>query len=299
MINDFDADDLRIIAYLAEGLNMSTIGAKLSLTAQRVSQKIKRMEHICDTMLIYRSGGLRLTPAGEKLLAHAQRVDESTKTFKANLASLISNHGQLRIIAITSVLIDDLPAVLKKVEQKYPHVRVTLSTGMAAQILKDVEHGKADVGLIGLRRQIEGMHISIYKQEKICLLMNVAHPLAHHAQIDFIEAKDYPFIDMADTNLMSSIMNGAEMRANVYVRRSTKTNDLEVAAQHACQSERKICMTLESIAQRYVRNNGGKLVQLSDPWASISMTTCTRELRTHSPAITYFLAELEKHFEQH
>lgn len=296
MINDFDADDLRIIALLAAGMNMSTIGAKLGITSQRISQRIQRMEKICKTQLIYRTGGLRLTPAGLKLHAHAKRVEDSTKTFKADLAELASDHGQLRIIAISSLLIDDLPDVLDKVAKEYPHLRITLDEGAADKILKSVTDGTSDIGLIGMLRQIDGLAFAPYKRERICLLMNESHPLAERENLYFKEASSYPFIGMAETNLMSNIMNLAELRARVFVTRSIKVSSLEIAAQMACKSEFGICLTLESVASRHARANNGKLVLLSDAWASIEMTTCTREIATRSPATTYFISELKQRF---
>jgi len=295
MHNDLDADDLRIIAHIAAGLNMSIISKKLGVTTQRISQRISRMEKIYKTALVYRKGGMHLTPAGLLLLPVAQTIEREMITFKKNLAALQSDHGQLRIIAITSIILDDVPTALKHVLEKYPHIRAKLMHGTADQIIKAVQVGDADVGLIGMTRQVEGLVFTPYRRERLYLLTNPEHPLASKDAINFAEAADHPFIDMDSSNIMSMFLNAGEMRTRTFLKRSIRATCLEIAAKYACQ-DFGISMTLRRIAERYQKNGEGKAIRLKDSWASVEIAICTKQVSRQTPAIRYFLSELEKQF---
>lgn len=295
MHNDFDADDLRIISHIAAGLNMSSVSKKLGITPQRVSQRISRMEKVCKTALVYKKGGLHLTQAGIKLLELAQNVEREVKTFKKNLAELQSDHGQLRIIAITSIIIDHVPDVLKSVLKEYPQLRVKLTHGTADQIIKAVETGAADVGIIGMARQVEGLVFTPYMREELYLLTDKEHALAAHDAINFVDAAPYPFIDLDSANIMSMIMNAAEMRTRTLLHRRLRVSCLEIAANYACAGY-GVALTLSSIAHRFQQNNLGKAIKVLDSWASVEIASCTKQVSRQSPAIRYFLSELEKQF---
>jgi DNA-binding transcriptional LysR family regulator len=295
MHNDFDADDLRIISHIAAGLNMSLVSKKLGITPQRVSQRISKMEQMCKTALVYKKGGLHLTEAGTKLLALAESVEREVKTFKKNLAELQSDHGQLRIIAITSIIIDHVPEVLKLVQKEYPHLRVKLMQGTADQIIKAVETGLADVGLIGMARQVEGLVFKPYARESLCILTDRQHPLADQDAINFIDAANFTFIELDTSNIMSMIMNAAEMRTRTILHRSIRVSCLEIAANYACNGY-GIALTLSSIAHRFQEQGLGKAISLNDSWASVEIASCTKQVSRQTPALRYFLSELEKQF---
>jgi DNA-binding transcriptional LysR family regulator len=293
MHSDLDADDLRIISHIANGQTMSVIARKLGVTPQRISQRITRMEKIYKTALVHRKGGLSLTQAGLLLLPLAQTMEREVIAVKKNLAALQSDHGQLRIIAITSAILDHVPLALKNVLKEYKHLRVTLTHGTADQIIKAVETDKADVGLIGMTRQVDGLTFMPYRRERLYLLTHPDHPLAQKDAMNFSEASEYGFIDLDNSNIMSTLLNAGEMRTRIVLNRTIRASDLEIAAHYACQ-DFGITMTLQSIAERHQRNGLGKAIRLKDNWASVEIASCTKKVSRQSAAIRFFLSELEK-----
>lgn len=293
MHNDFDADDLRIIFHIAQGLNMSLVSKKLGITPQRVSQRISRMESICRTTLIYRKGGLHLTPAGEKLLVLARNVENEVATFKQNLANLRSNHGQLRIIGVNSLILDYIPTVVKRVVKEYSNLRLKIMTGTADQVVDTVARGQADVGLLGMNRQVEGLVFHSFKRERLCLLASNAHPISTFDSVFFCNAAQYDFIDIDSENFMSTLLIAAEMRSKNHLNRVMKASCLEVAAQFASQGF-GICLTLASVAKRHTRSNNCKAIMLKDNWAISELVCCAKQIPRQPPALSYFLSELRK-----
>lgn len=299
MSNDFDANDLRIIYYIASGFKPATIGKMLGLSAQRISQKIARMEKLCDAQLIYRAGGVsKLTEAGMKLFELAANVERNVAKFKSDLASLKSSDGQLRIIAASSLLLDDLPEVLDEVVKKFPNVRIRLNSGREEEVLKSIVNGTADVGLISMPRSGEGVVVSPYKRERLCLVVSSTHQLAGSAPIYFKEASVYRFIALSSDHAMAHALRLAQVRAGIVLSRSIKVNSLEIAAQFAVKGGFGIALTFENVAKRYVRDGVGCIVRLQDAWASMEVGTCTRDLTVRTAAQTHFLRRLKAKFSQ-
>lgn len=295
-MSDFEAVDLRIISYIHEGLSIAAIAARIGVTGPRVNQRLNRMRKLCDGDPLYYKEGRRyyLTQTGEALLEFSRDVEVSWIKFKKHAAEIRSNHGQLRIIAIPSILIHDAPPILDVVRKEFPHLRVKLITGSANEILDAVAKGSADIGLIGMLRSAASLSISRYKNEKLVLLASGSHPIANHNSIKFSQLERYTFINMDHSNLMSDIMDSAKRRTQTFPSFSMTASDLESAAQMATVSTFGLVLTLESVAIRYAKLNNGKVIYLTDSWATVEMGICTRDRATITDAQRLFIAELEK-----
>lgn len=299
MIGDFDANDLRIISYIQSGARLSFIASKLGLSVGRISQKITKMEAICGTMLVYRSGGMKLTGAGMILFEMAQKKDQIELEFIQRLDRHKSDHGQLRIIAISSILIDDLPDVLDMVRKEFPHLRIKLTAATADDIIQGVLSGEADVGLVGLSKRVDGLIFSPYKRERICLLTNANHPLATLDEVLFAQAASrHPFIEMDPSSMLSNMMGAASVHGRVIPSYSMRASNAEVAAQMAASSTFGLAFTLENIAKRYAKLHGAKIIYLKDSWASVEVAICTKDIGARTEAQTYFLRKLKAKFQK-
>lgn len=295
-MSDFEAVDLRIISYIHEGLSIAAIAARIGVTSPRITQRLNRMRKLCGgDPLYYKEGGrYYLTETGEALLEFSVDVEVSWVKFKKQAAQIKSNHGQLRIIAIPSVLIHDTPPILDIVRKEFPHLRVKLITGSGNEILDSVAKGKADIGLIGVLKSAASLSISLYKTEKLVLLAPNSHPIAKHNSITFSQLERYTFIAMDHSNLMSDLMNIAIRQSQINPSFSITASDLESAAQIATTSTFGIAVTLESVALRYAKSNSGKVIYLTDSWANVEMNVCTRDRTTITDAQRLFIEELEK-----
>ncbi|MFZ6801953.1 LysR substrate-binding domain-containing protein [Undibacterium sp. Di24W] len=293
-MSDLEAVDLKIISYIQEGLSIATIASRIGVTSPRITQRLNRMKEVCDDPLIYKQGSrYHLTDTGKALLEFSTEVADGWSKFKAKSAKIKSNDGQLRIIGVTSVLLEDAPTALDIVQKEYPHLLVKLIPGTAKEILHSVLHGQADIGLIGLLRSVNDLTFSHYKSEKLVLLVAGTHQLAQFDDIKFSQLERQTFIGMNHTNLMSDIMGAAMIRSGITPSFSMVAGDLESAANMATRSTFGIALTLESVGLRYAKLNNGKVIYLKEPWANIEMAACSRDRSTLTEAQLYFLKTLE------
>lgn len=294
-MSDFEAVDLRIISYIQEGLSIATIARRLGVTGPRVTQRLTRMKKICDDPLVYRQGGrYHLTQVGEALLEFSGDVELSWVKFKKNVAKIKSDHGQLRITGIASILIEDVPSALDKVRKEFPHLRIKLMPATANEIVGAVAKGTADIGLIGALRSVQNLTFSKYNTERLVLLVAGSHPLTKFDEISFSQLERFTFIEMDHSNLMADLMDAAMLRSRIIPSFSITISDLETAAQMATKSTFGISLTLESIGSRYAKLNQGKVIRIKEPWAQIDMAVCTRDRTTLTAAQRFFIKMIEK-----
>lgn len=89
----------------------------------------------------------RLTPAGERLYAHVQPFFSGLGAVADEVRA--AAHPELRICGAELVLRDHLPAVLKKMKERFPRLRFSLrTTGYQSQVEEWLRDGHADVAFL-------------------------------------------------------------------------------------------------------------------------------------------------------
>ena len=134
----------------AECGSLSKAAEKLNYTASGVSQLISAMENDFGFPLLKRTTkGVVLTLEGEKMLPAIRAfVQQENRIYElaANINGL--DIGVVNIAAYSSIATHWLPRVIVGFKQKYPNININLMEGVRQEVLKWVEEGKADIGLL-------------------------------------------------------------------------------------------------------------------------------------------------------
>jgi DNA-binding transcriptional LysR family regulator len=146
MRRDIDIGLLRAFIAVVETGSVTGAAGLLNLTQAAVSQQVKRLEDLFGTALFERHHKrLSLKPAGERLLAHAQRLialnDEVWGTMSAP-----AYEGEVRLGVPHDLVGPYLPPILKRFDQAWPRVRVSLKCA-TTPLLQQLLH-KAQLDLI-------------------------------------------------------------------------------------------------------------------------------------------------------
>ena len=147
MRRDIDIGLLRAFVAVVETGSVTGAACLLSLTQAAVSQQLKRLEELFGTPLFERHHKrLSLKPTGERLMAHAQRLialnDEVWGAMSAP-----AYEGEVRLGVPHDIVGPYLPPILKRFDQAWPRVRVSLEC-MTTQALRELLHqGRIDLTL--------------------------------------------------------------------------------------------------------------------------------------------------------
>jgi DNA-binding transcriptional LysR family regulator len=178
----------------------------LFLTQPAVTRQIAALESELHTRLFDRFGRtVRLTAAGETLHRYAEQVlrlarearDAVTDTEKGS-------HGRLSVGASSTLATYVLPPLLRRFRESYPHVEISISTGVSARVVEMVRDGEADVGLVTTEAGIpgNGLVTSLLTNYETGAVVPPGHPLAERERISAAELGSFPLILMeTGTNL--------------------------------------------------------------------------------------------------
>jgi DNA-binding transcriptional LysR family regulator len=147
MHRDIDTALLRAFVAVVETGSVTGAAGLLNLTQAAVSQQLKRLEELFGTQLFERQHRrLTLRPDGERLLAHAQKlIALNDAVFGAMSAP--AYEGEVRLGVPHDIVGPYLPPILRRFDQAWPRVRVSLKCTTTPQLLQLLRKGEVDVTL--------------------------------------------------------------------------------------------------------------------------------------------------------
>ena len=187
-----DLTDLAIFKAVAEEGGIVRAARKLHRVQSSVTSRIQQLEASVGTRLFLRNKQrLHLSSSGEVLLSYADRL--------LNLAEEARNavadgppRGVLKLGALESTTASRLPAVFCSFHQRFPDVRIELTTGTNDALVEAVGERKLDAAFVAVApSRPELAHYAVFK-ERLVLITSLAHDpvkravdIAHDSVIAF------------------------------------------------------------------------------------------------------------------
>ena len=147
MPRDIDISLLRAFIAVVDTGSVTGAARLLNRTQAAVSQQIKRLEEQFGTELFSREHK-RITLAlnGERLLAQAQKIvalnDETW-----GLMTTPSFRGEVRLGVPMDIVAHYTPPILRRFNNAWPHVLVSLQAGNSHELLEELDNGDIDLTL--------------------------------------------------------------------------------------------------------------------------------------------------------
>lgn len=175
---------LRVFRVAAEKLNFTQAAEALYLTQPAVTLQIKNLEQDLGTRLFDRGGGkVRLTPAGAVLLDYARRIEQLYEEARRGIGEITREvRGTLSLGVSTTISQYVLPRVLAGFRQAHPGVRVSVISGNTETIVKAINDGKVELGLIEGPPGRSGVKLEKFLDDEIVLIVPRDHEWAHRAE---------------------------------------------------------------------------------------------------------------------
>jgi DNA-binding transcriptional LysR family regulator len=190
-------ESLKVFCDLARTGSFSKAGEMNRVSQSAVSQQITSLERKLGVSLVARGGRgvVGLTPEGriflaacEEILAVYARVENQLLEIKNVIA------GELRVVAVHSIGLYELPPKLKTFRQLHPEVRVHVEYKQAAQVYSAVFSGGADIGLVAFPGRRPGVHSESIGEDEMVLVCSAQHRFAGRGEIDITELEGEKFV---------------------------------------------------------------------------------------------------------
>jgi DNA-binding transcriptional LysR family regulator len=142
---------LETFAAAAERSSFTAASRQLGISQAAVSQRIQHLEAHLRTPLFRREGGrVTLTAAGRRLHDYARRILDLTAEARRAVTGAPDEVAGELVLAASSVPGQHLlPHVLAAFRARFPLVRARVAVSDTEAALRQVERGRADLGLVG------------------------------------------------------------------------------------------------------------------------------------------------------
>ncbi|MEL6927334.1 MAG: LysR family transcriptional regulator [Cyanobacteria bacterium J06600_6] len=162
---------------------------RLQYAQSTITLHIQQLESELGVKLFARRGQkIEVTKAGETLSAHASFLLHRAEILQREMTELvIGETGHLRIGAIEPVASLKLPSLLASFCHKYPHIRLTLETGVTKVISERVTTGKLDLAICSPPDVSLGLSFSRLFNDSMALLIPSRNYLSNKAIVEVID----------------------------------------------------------------------------------------------------------------
>jgi DNA-binding transcriptional LysR family regulator len=190
-------ESLKVFCDLARTGSFSKAGEMNHVSQSAVSQQITSLERRLGVSLVARGGrgGVGLTQEGqiflvacEEILAIYARAESQLRDLRNVIA------GELRVAAVHSIGLYELPPRLKAFRQQHPEVRVHVEYRQAAQVYSAVFSGGADLGLVAFPARRPGVHSESIGEDEMLLVCSAQHRFAVKREVDIKELEGEKFV---------------------------------------------------------------------------------------------------------
>jgi DNA-binding transcriptional LysR family regulator len=193
------ADQLPHLETFAKAAELSSFTAAarvLGLTQAAVSQRIQALEGALDVSLFQRRAGrVALTEAGQQLYTYAERIlalhREAIQEVAGHKSPLT---GELALAASSIPGEHLLPELLTAFQSSYPHVQVRATVTDTQAVLRKIEHGEANLGLVGGKMDGPDLEFRPFTEDRLVLVLPSAHAWARRRRVPLAELSDQPLI---------------------------------------------------------------------------------------------------------
>ena len=170
-----DLADLAIFKTVAEEGGIVRAARKLHRVQSSVTSRIQQLEASVGTQLFLRSKQrLHLSSSGEVLLAYANRLLGLAEEAK-NAVADGPPRGVLKLGALESTTASRLPAVFCAFHERFPGVRIELTTGTNDALVAAVADRRLDAAFVAVApSRPELAHSAVFK-ERLVLITSLTH----------------------------------------------------------------------------------------------------------------------------
>jgi|SRR5581483_10431090 len=187
---------LETFAEAAERGSFTSAARHLGITQAAVSQRVQQLETALGTPLFRREGGrATLTAAGRRLHGYARLILDLVAEARASITGVTDEVRGDLVLAASSVPGQHLlPPVLTRFRELHPLVRVRVSVSDTDAVLREVEHGRAHLGLVGGQGGAPDLEFRRVGCDELVLVVPDGHPWCRRKRVAVSDLLTQPLV---------------------------------------------------------------------------------------------------------
>ena len=273
----YDLTDLRLFLHVVEAGSITAGAARSHIALASASARIRSMESALGVPLLERDRrGAKPTAAGHALVHHARVVLAQLERMRGELGEYARGlKGHVRLLSNTAALNEYLPEALAAFLAAHPNVDVDLEERPSAEIVRAIEKGIGDVGIVADSVDLGSLETFPFHPDRLVLVTSRGHPLGRRRSVALSEALDFDFVGLAEESALPLHLEGHAARAGKRFRYRVRVRSFEGVCRMA---ERGVGVGVvpETAAARCAQVMALRRVRLTDAWATRQLMLCVR-----------------------
>ena len=176
---------LQVFCNLAESGSFSKAAQLSGISQSAVSQQVRALEKELGVQLVdRRRSGLTLSAEGQVFLESCRAILSIYAQIPGRLASVDSDAvGEIRVASVSSIGLYELPGRLSAFRESHPGITVLVDYKRASQVYAAVLDGSADLGLVAFPSRRTGLHMEVFDEDELVLILPPEHPGALREEV--------------------------------------------------------------------------------------------------------------------
>ena len=192
-------ESFRVFRDLVETKSFSRSASLNGITQSAVSQQLRSIEQRLRVPLLERTSkqfaltreGQLLYEASREIISHYQRFTHQLEEMR----NIIS--GTIRLAAVPSVGIHELPPYIKEFLRAFPQVKVQVDYRRSNEVYESVADGDADVGFVAFPAPRKGLKVETFKKDTLHIIAAPGHPLAKKGSVALADLSQFKIVSLA------------------------------------------------------------------------------------------------------
>jgi DNA-binding transcriptional LysR family regulator len=170
---------------VAEEQNFGRAAKRLGMSQPPLTEQIQVLEQSLKIKLFERSHrGAKLTPAGAAILPAVRKLAEQMQRLEfAVRETLEGKSGLLNVGAITSAMLDVLPAVIEKIKAVHPGLTISVREMDSAEAVAALQAGDIDLAFGRFEGDLGPIHMEPLLQDRLAVALPGGHSMAGMSRI--------------------------------------------------------------------------------------------------------------------
>jgi len=219
----------KVFSDLAETASFSQAAQLNAVTQSAVSQQIKALEKRYGVKLIDRGKrNFSLTPEGTVFLGAAREILSVADSLDVRLRELsLDVAGDLRLAAVLSVGLHELPPYTRQFERQHPQVKIRTDYLRSAEVYAAVLAGRAEAGFVAYPSPRRGIASEVLWRDRLILVCSPSHRLARHSSVPVAKLSGEKFIAFAADLPTRKALDRSLRGAGIVLRREMEFDNIE------------------------------------------------------------------------
>jgi DNA-binding transcriptional LysR family regulator len=277
-----DLFSLNLFADIVETRSIGGGARRHHIAVSAASKRMTDLEERFGTPLLMRHArGVQATEAGEALHRRIRQTLDNLQQIAVEMSEYAQGgRGKVHLLANSTAIIHCLPGDIGEFTRLHPAIGVNLEERSTNDTLEAVAKGAADVGIVApVTSYPAGLHYWPYQAVPCVVVVPPDHALARSGGVTFSDTLAFEYIGLMAGGGWDRLLSTAAAAASLPLKVRIRVDGFEAACRMV-EAGLGISFVPERTARLHARTAALKIVPIADPWATVRLSICCRELKS-------------------